>query len=149
MTGPTRRARFRVSQATRALRRPHIAETVTAILCLISVVFGVVLVSDRDVPGAHSFESALDRASPGFWAVLLIAPAIATTLSLAAHRRDVYWPLGGVTLWWTAWTLFAAVDAPDDNTVGTAAALGFGMCVLTGAMTAMYQGESHERHSDE
>lgn len=66
MTGPTRRPRFRVSQATRALRRPHIAETVTAILCLISVVFGVVLVSDRDVPGAHSFESALDRASPGF-----------------------------------------------------------------------------------
>lgn len=119
-----RRLRARARDVGRALDRSHVPETFTAILCVGLTLLGLDMLRD---PTSYSERATFDVAvgpdgwaQPGLWGVLLVLPCVATLLALAARRRDVYWPLAGVALWLTAWSIAIVLGAANPDAVASA-----------------------------
>ena len=137
---PHTRTRWRRARAV--LTRHHVPEALAWTLCIGSTLLGVVFILDRtDIAAVPSWEPAFDVAGPAVWGALLIVPSIATMLSLAARRRDVWWPMLAITTWYTAWSVAGVWAVPDPRTIATGI-VAYGMLLaLSAILTLSYMTE--------
>lgn len=139
----------RLTDVGRVLDRYHLPELITTISCLAFLLLGLDMLRDPVSYAARpTFAEAVGPdgwAAPQVWAVLLIAPCVATLLSLAARRRDVFWPLFAVTAWLCAWSVALAKGADDPDAVSSALIVYTLLATILAAITLVYMREGRAR----
>lgn len=141
-----------ISAASRARRmvgtwfsRSRVPEVVTSLICLGLLALSLTLILDADrYVATPTFADALGPdglAAPEVWGILLAAPCTATLLSLAAHRRDVYWPLFAIVGWMTAFSFFIAKSVGDAKSVSSPVTIYVTISVVLAVLAIMYARE--------
>lgn len=130
-----------LGHVNRALGRSHVPEVITTIVAAATVLLGLALTVQPDEYHRPTFRRTMMLAPPQTWGWAAILLGAAVLLALATTRRDLWWPMFGLTVWHTAWAGSITYGLARGEAIGSAPVIYGSVAVITAYLTWVHRTE--------